>query len=387
MKRLFAVMADGAGGFGLEEREISYMPLSHIAGNVQLLGAISLPPTANSTVYFAFPDAMQGSLPDTIKDVRPTHFLGVPRVYEKLAMGLQQVLKAKPELKSNPAAVKSVLGLEQVRVSSTGAAPIAKETMEFFDSLGMHLLEVYGMTENTAYSHYNQREMRRIGSVGPALTDEGAGAKIDPNTGEICTWSRGLMMGYMYMPEKTADTFDDEGYLKTGDIGEVRDGFTFITGRIKEMIITAGGENVAPVLLENAIKERLPALSNVVMIGDKQKYLIALMTLKLEPDGKGGFTDTLAAEAAAVDPDCKTFADAQKSEIWKEYLANGIEAANKVAISRAQTTRKYTLLPGDFAPVGAAPELTPTMKLRRQVIHNKYIDAIRQTYADEFMPL
>ena len=81
------------------------------------------------------------------------------------------------------------------------------------------------------------------------------------------------------------------GYLRTGDIGEVRDGFTFITGRIKEMIITAGGENMAPVLLENAIKERLPALSNVVMIGDKQKYLIALMTVKLEPDGKGGFTD------------------------------------------------------------------------------------------------
>merc|ERR1719335_1976939 len=100
-------------------------------------------------------------------------------------------------------------------------------------------------------------------------------------------------MGYMYNEEKSADTFDEQGFLRTGDVGEVIDGFTFITGRIKEMIITGGGENCAPVLLEEAIKLRLPALSNVVMIGDKQKYLIALITLKLEPDPKGGFTNKL----------------------------------------------------------------------------------------------
>merc|ERR1712137_917987 len=200
------------------------------------------------------------------------------------------------------------------------------------------------MTENTAYSHYNQKGKRQIGSVGPALVDEGAGAKIDTTSGEIRTWSRGLMMGYMYMPEKTADTFDNEGFLKTGDIGEERDGFTFITGRIKEMIITGGGENCAPVLLESAIKERLPALSNVVMIGDRQKYLIALITLKLQPDGKGGFTNQLDPVAKAVDPTCETFEDVQKSKVWADYLARGIEDANKVAISRAQHTRKYTLL-------------------------------------------
>merc|ERR1712226_14431 len=205
-------------------------------------------------------------------------------------------------------------------------------------------------------------------------------------TGEICTWSRAVMMGYMYMPEKTAETFDDEGYLRTGDIGEVRDGFTFITGRIKEMIITAGGENVAPVLLESAIKERLPALSNVVMIGDKQKYLITLMTLKLEPNATGGFTEKLFAEALAVDPACKTFAEAQKSQIWKDYIAKGIEGANKVAISRAQQTRKYMVIPGDFSPVGEVPELTPTMKLKREVFHKKYIGAIKQTYGEDFIP-
>merc|ERR1719262_1736108 len=123
-------------------------------------------------------------------------------------------------------------------------------------------------------------------------------------------------MGYMYMPEKTAETFDDEGFLRTGDVGTVEDGFTFITGRIKEMIITGGGENCAPVLLEEAIKLRLPALSNVMMVGDKQKYLIALLTLKLEPNATGGFTNKLAAEALAVDPACKTFEEAQKSAVW-----------------------------------------------------------------------
>merc|ERR1719433_1660636 len=116
-------------------------------------------------------------------------------------------------------------------------------------------------------------------------------------------------MGYMYMPEKSADTFDDEGFLRTGDVGVEKDGFTFITGRIKEMIITAGGENMAPVLLESAIKEELPALSNVVMIGDRQKYLIALMTVKLEPDGRGGFLNKLDPSAKAVDPACETYED------------------------------------------------------------------------------
>jgi long-chain-fatty-acid--CoA ligase ACSBG len=243
------------------------------------------------------------------------------------------------------------------------------------------------MTENAAYSHYNHLGRRKIGSVGPALTDEGAGSKIAEGTGEICTWSRGVMMGYMYMPEKTADTFDDEGYLRTGDVGMVdSNGFTHITGRIKELIITGGGENCAPVLLEEAIKARLPAVSNAVMIGDKQKYLVCLLTVKLEPDGKGGFTNILAPEAAAVDPACKTFEEAQQSEKWTTYLSQGIEDANKVAISRAQQTRKYGVLRGDFSPVGALPELTPTMKLRREVVHVKHLNFIKGLYGADFQP-
>merc|ERR1711957_36897 len=231
------------------------------------------------------------------------------------------------------------------------------------------------------------KSMRRIGSVGPALCDEGAGSKIAKGSGEICCWSRGVMMGYMYTPEKTAETFDDEGFLRTGDIGEEREGFTFITGRIKEMIITGGGENMAPVLLENVLKEYMPALSNVMMVGDRQKYLIALMTLKLMPDGMGGFTDELDPAAKAVDPTCSTLADTQKSKVWAEYLAKGVEAANGKAISRAQTTRKFCILPGDFSPVGDNPVLTPTMKLKRDICQKKYIDNIKQTYGDDFIPL
>merc|ERR1740117_1008007 len=223
-----------------------------------------------------------------------------------------------------------------------------------------------------------------IGSVGPALTHEGAGSKLATGTSEICTWSRGVMMGYMHMPEKTVDTFDNEGFLRTGDIGEVRDGFTFITGRIKEMIITAGGENCAPVILEEEIKARLSAVSNVVMIGDRQKYLIALVTLKLEPNATGGYTNKLAPQALVVDPACTTFEEAQKSSIWKKYLDQGIEGANAVAVSRAQHTRKYSLIAGDFSPVGEMPELTPTMKLRREVFHKKYLDVIKATFGDDF---
>eukprot|EP00928_Gymnodinium_smaydae_P048421 TRINITY_DN32372_c0_g1_i1.p1 TRINITY_DN32372_c0_g1~~TRINITY_DN32372_c0_g1_i1.p1 ORF type:complete len:658 (+),score=116.86 TRINITY_DN32372_c0_g1_i1:51-2024(+) len=384
-RRLFKIMSTSAGGFSQKEREVSYMPLSHIAGNVQLLGGVCMPDDANSEVYFAFPDAMQGSLPDTIREVRPTHFVGVPRVWEKFYAGLGHLLKAKPELKSNPTAVKAFLGLEQIRFATTGAAPIAEDVMRFFDSIELPLYEIYGMTENTAYSHYNFKGKRRIGSVGPQLVDEGAGAKVDKESGEIRTWSRAVMMGYMYMPEKTKDTFDDEGFLRTGDVGVERDGFTFITGRIKEMIITAGGENMAPVLLEAAIKERLPALSNVVMIGDRQKYLIALMTVKLEPDGRGGFTNKLDPNAQVVDPACSTFEDVQKSKIWATYVAQGIEDSNKMAISRAQHTRKYILLSGDFSPVGESCELTPTMKLKRDVVAKKFLHEIKRCYGEDYM--
>jgi len=375
-----------SGTFGMEEREISYMPLSHIAGNVQLLGHITHPMTVNTVVHFAFPDAMQGSLPQTMLDVKPTVFLGVPRVWEKFGMAWKEALAAKPELEKNKTALRGLLGLDHAKFCSTGAAPIARTLMEFFDTIELPIYEIYGMTENMAYSHYNHRGRKRIGSVGPMLDDQGASSKLAPGTNEICTRSRALMMGYMYMPEKTADTFDDEGFLRTGDVGRVdADGFWFITGRIKEMIITAGGENCAPVLLEDVIKQRLPALSNAVMIGDRQKYLVALLTLKYEPDGKGGFLNTLAPEAKAVDPLCNTYEDVQRSETFKKYIEDGIQAANEVAISRAQQTRKWILLPGDFSPFGDLPELTATMKLRREVVAKKYDQPIKKLYGDDFM--
>lgn len=384
--KYFLDQAREMGPVGMEEREVSYMPLSHIAGNTHLLGLPVRPLNVNSCVYFAFPDAMQGTLPQTLKEVRPTLFLAVPRVWEKFHAALEPAIKAQPALKQKPQALKELLGLDQVKQVMTGAAPITREIMDFFDGIQLPIYEIYGMTENTAYSHFNLAGRRRLGSVGPELADEGAGSKIAPGSGEICTWSRAVMMGYMYDPEKSAQAFDDEGYLRTGDVGRVdEDGFTFITGRIKELIITAGGENCAPVLLEEAITSRLPAISNAVMIGDRQKYLVALLTLKLEPDGRGGFLDRLAPEALAVDPKCKTAADALRSEVWRQYIQKGVDEANEAAVSRAQSTRKWVILPGDFVPVGENPELTPTMKLRREVVRKKYEAVIKDIYAADYM--
>mmetsp|Transcript_101668 Transcript_101668/g.186393 ORF Transcript_101668/g.186393 Transcript_101668/m.186393 type:complete len:115 (+) Transcript_101668:40-384(+) len=110
------------------------------------------------------------------------------------------------------------------------------------------------------------------------------------------------------------------------------------------------------------------------------------MTIKLKPDGKGGFLDELDPAAAAVDPACRNFADTQQSKIWADYIAKGVEAANAKSISRAQHTRKYCFLPGDFSPVGQMPELTPTMKLKRDVCQKKYIEYIKRTYAEDFVP-
>jgi long-chain-fatty-acid--CoA ligase ACSBG len=183
---------------------------------------------------------------------------------------------------------------------------------------------------------------------------------------------------FRYNKEKTEDAIDSEGWLHTGDIGKIDDeGFYTIIGRIKEILVTAGGENVAPVLLESALKKHLPGIANVMMIGDRRKFVSAVFTLACKPDGLGGFTNELDAPSTKVDPDAKTVEDAQKSAAWTAYLDAGVAKANVEAISAAQQTKKWTILPGDFSVPGG--ELTPTLKLKRPVVYTKYateIDAI-----------
>jgi long-chain-fatty-acid--CoA ligase ACSBG len=382
--------------FGPDERAVCYLPLSHIAGAIDMIACAGASLTMNFLVHFAFPDALQGSLVTTLRDVRPTILSAVPRVLEKLQAGLTAGLVAKglgeavrqgtltaalQEAGIPGSAILAQVGLEQVAFLTVGAAPIQISTLEFFQSLRLTIHELYGMTENCAFSHRNTKEATKFGSVGRDLKQ--SQSMLAHGTHEILTRSRCTMMGYMYDPEKTAETIDADGWLHTGDIGKFdEDGYLFIVGRIKELMISAGGENMAPVILEAEVKKQLPAISNVIMIGDRQKFVVALLTLKQKPNGE------LDGEALAVDSSCTTVEQARSSEIWQAYIDAGITAANKNSISRAQETRKFAVLPSDFSFLeqpGNPAELTPTLKLKRNVVHKKFVDVIKAQYGDEYV--
>lgn len=231
----------------------------------------------------------------------------------------------------------------------------------------------------------------KIGSVGRPLL--GTETKQDKDTSELCYRGRHIFAGYMGMPDKTAETIDAEGWLHSGDMVKIdsdkhpmipgASGFIFITGRIKELIITAGGENIPPVLIEDELKAAMPAVSNAMVIGDKRKFLSVLLTLQVEQDEDGVPTNKLTGQALdtskQIGSAATTTEEAQKDPAWKKYFDDGLKAANKKSTSRAQVVQKWTLLATDFSEKGT--ELTPTLKLKRSVTAEKYSAVIEAMYA------
>jgi len=192
------------------------------------------------------------------------------------------------------------------------------------------------------------------------------------------------MMGYMYDEDKTKRAIDNEGYLHSGDVGMIIEPWNIlkITGRIKELIITAGGENVAPVPIEDYLKEQCPAISNVVCIGDRKKYLVVLVTLKVKQHKDTmTFGNELEGEAKGIDESCTTVEDAKKSEKWKAYIQGGIDKYNAdtdYCVSKAQKVQYFKILDGDFGVESG--ELTATMKLKRPIVYKKYAEEIESMY-------
>ncbi|XP_056021143.1 long-chain-fatty-acid--CoA ligase ACSBG2-like isoform X1 [Ostrea edulis] len=398
---------------------VTYLPLSHIAG---MMVDIYLPIVTATTVYFAEPDALRGSLLTTLKEVRPTAFLGVPRVWEKMIEGMKHKARefgflkkkvgawargvgyrttvAEMNHESVPGAfkfadiflkkVKTDLGFDQCKFFISGAAPIMRETIEFFYGLHIPLMEVYGMSECAGPHTTNRPDLFRTSSVGtelPGMKTKLADMDQEGN-GEVRMYGRHVFMGYLNDEEKTRETFDEELYLMSGDIGKKdKDGFLYITGRKKELIITAGGENIPPVLIEDNVKECLPCVSNCILIGDKRKFLSMLITLKVDvnPDTLEP-TDNLTAlcmdwmkaqgSASAKVSDILDNKDA----IVLKAIQQGIDKANDRAISRAQKIQKWSLLPRDFSIPGG--ELGPTMKLRRPIVHKMYAKTIDAFYEE-----
>jgi long-chain-fatty-acid--CoA ligase ACSBG len=423
--------------FNHTERIVSYLPLSHVAG--QLID-MYLSMGLGACAYFAEPDALKGTLTNTLKEVRPTLFFGVPRVWEKIEEKMVQMGRANSGLKralsqwakglgaercrrlqygndrSVPACyscahalvlskVKQALGLDQAKMCITAAAPIALGTMQYFASLGIPIYEVFGQSECLGPHTFSTANAWKIGTCGRPM--KGTVTKIAEGSGELCYRGRHIFMGYMYMPEQTAETFDEEGFLRSGDIavldddadpdlnlsrgpgldlgpGLLRGGFLRVTGRIKELLITAGGENIPPALIEGEVKKALPgALSNCLVIGDKRKYLTMLVSLKVNVDAAGNLLDSLAPDClhvgAQIGSSATTYSAAKADPLWRAHVDAGVRAANQQSVSRAQLVQKWDWLPADFTE--KAGELTPTLKLKRSVVYAKYAALIDALYA------
>ncbi len=305
------------------ERNVSYLPLSHIAASMMDMYVMM---TCQGTTYFADKGALKGTLTSTLQEATPTLFFGVPRVWEKIQEKMLEVGRANKGLKRQIGQwakqtglehnknvlngmglsmtselkykiadkvvfqkVKTVLGLQKCKSFFVAAAPISMDTLEYFMSLDIIIYEIYGMSECTGPQTFNCKEHQKIGSIGKTLPgcETKVAGKEDSNCtiGEILMKGRNVMMGYLDQPDKTKEAFSDSGYLRSGDLG-IKDDLDFfkITGRAKEILITAGGENIAPIPIEDMIKKHLPCVANAMLIGDKKKFLSVLLTLKTEVD-------------------------------------------------------------------------------------------------------
>ncbi|XP_069482840.1 long-chain-fatty-acid--CoA ligase ACSBG2-like isoform X1 [Ambystoma mexicanum] len=401
------------------EVTVSYLPLSHVAA--QILD-IWIPICFGGTTYFANPDALKGTLVSTLQEVRPTTFFGVPRVWEKIQekmkdmgskssfikqkisswakkIGLGANYNRMNGINSTPwgyaladslvfQRVKTALGLDRCSTCLTGAAPISRDTIEYFLSLDIPLLVGYGMSECAGPHTVSLHEAFRTSSCGRCLV--GCMIRIhqpqEDGAGEICYWGRHVFMGYLNMPEMTMEALDEEGWLHSGDLGKLdQDGFLYVTGRIKELVITAGGENVPPVPIEDALKEELPIISNAMLVGDQRKFLSMLLTLKCTVDvDTGEPQDDLTAEAIQF---CQQLGSSAtrvsevigtKDPAIYEVIQEAMDRVNQKALSNAQKVQKWAILGKDFSIAGG--ELGPTLKLKRPVVLSMYEKVIDGFY-------
>lgn len=278
--------------------------------------------------------------------------------------------------------LRKLMGLEKTSLLAFGAAPLKKQTLEFFKSLGLILHNNYGMSESTGPQFMNLTgNPIDLSTAGPTLigTDATIMNPDKDGVGEICFRGRNRFMGYYKNEQATLEAIDDQGWLHSGDQGYIdKHGNLVITGRLKELIVTAGGENVAPVPIEEALKETCKIVSNIVVLGDDKKYLSALITLKT--DDKGFLTKEVLDYIKEINSEATSILEAINCDNIKFYIQKCIDEVNKKAVSRAQLVRKWTILPNEFSVDSG--ELTPTLKLKRKFVSQKYAKVIEKMYAD-----
>ena len=264
------------------------------------------------------------------------------------------------------------------------AAPVTEETLNFFASFDIPLLDLYGQSEGTApvTTNTSLNQGWKLFTSGRSLP--GIECRVDPYTSELQYRGRHTMMGYLKMPRETMNTIDEEGWIHTGDQAKIDlDGFITITGRLKELIVTAGGENISPVPIENKILELCPILANCVVIGDKRKFLSCLVSLKtvfnpLTGQPTENLTAVCIEELKKRGIEVKTVREAKQNDQVNSMIEEAIQNYNKTAGSRAQNIRKWILLDHDLSI--STGELTATLKLRRNVVQSLYQDKINRLY-------
>ncbi len=385
---------------GLEGESIgvSYLPYAHIAERV--LG-IYIPQVDGAHVHLIGDPAQ---LVGALGEVRPTRFFGVPRVWEKIQTGIGGLLametdedkkkavtdamavgleyveslqtghRTSPELQARFEAVdravltpmKSLLGLDRVSWAGSASAPMPLETARFFAGLGLAIYDIYGMTETTGSVTACGPDSFRLGTVGRAQPGIEMAIAED---GEILTRGPVNTSGYHHNNEATAELIDADGWIHTGDIGEIdADGFLKVVDRKKEMIITSSGKNIAPSNIENLLKES-PLVGHALAYGEGRPYVVAILTL--DPDVAPVIAGKLGLQYADL-------ADLAKKPEILAAVGQAVEKAND-RLSRPEQVKRWALLPVEWSAESA--ELTPTLKLKRRVVHGNYADAIDELYA------
>ena len=319
---------------------VSYLPMAHIAER-------------NCSHYFPMlfgftvtccPDARE--VVSYFPEVRPSWFFGVPRIFEKL----KAAIESGPGV-GDPAALREQLGMDRLAALNVGAAPCPPEVIEFFHGIGLPLGELWGMSETNAIGACNPPERIKIGTVGPAVP--GVELRL-ADDGEVELRGDCVFAGYRGQEEKTRETFTDDGWLRTGDIGELdEDGYLSIVDRKKELIINAAGKNMSPANIESTLKAASSLIGSAVVIGDRRPYNVALIVL--DPEAAASFGDGSLEDA----------------------VAEAVATANE-RLSKVEQIKRHVLLDTEWEPGG--DELTPTMKLKRKPIAEKYAEQITALY-------
>jgi long-chain acyl-CoA synthetase len=384
--------------FPRDGRVISWLPAAHVAERM----AHHYLPIVFGLQITCCEDPRQ--VLSYLPEVRPSWFFAVPRIWEKLKAGLETMVAGQPPEQRSVtqaaidasvrkvrleqrgeevpaelaeavaradeeifAGLRAMLGLDQVEAINVGAAPTPVEVLEFFHAIGLPLAELWGMSETCGAGSVNPAHRIKLGTVGPAAP--GVELKLGDD-GEVLVKSEVVMHGYRNLPEQTAEAFTDDGWLRTGDIGEFdEDGYLRIVDRKKELIINAGGKNMSPANIEAAIKSSSPLIGQACCIGDQRPYNTALIVLD---------ADFAPAWAAQQGIDGSTLDVLARDERVRAGVQQGVDSANE-KLARVEQIKKFTIVEGDWLPGG--DELTPTMKLKRKPIAEKYASAIDSMYA------